>query len=313
MSTLIAELPAVPTAPAWDGGRVNDYTTSAHAAHPLARRLPTFAYYTLFFRAVYDARRHLSRGDDPYKTWTAFCVQVLRAFERVGVRMDFHGYGPDSLPAGPFVAVANHMSLMDSMIAAALLCPVRPATGVVADRLVNTPLIGPIVRASRAVTVTGRSARRDLTKLYAEVVPRLRDGEVFIVFPEGQRGRALDIGRFNSLGVKLARAAEVPLIPVALRTDAWGIGLRALYLAPVRPAIPMRLQILPPVPVGWPDQPARAASLHAIAEQVSAWGVPVKPHPRRPPWLHDPLTGGRPARFVRASAHPFPSACDVAR
>ena len=291
--------------PTWLGGRVNDYITPDDAAHPVARRMPTLAFYGLFFRAVFGARRRLSRGADPYATWTAFCIEVVRALESAGVRMDLHGFGPEQLPSGPFVAVANHMSLMDSMIAAALLCPVRPASGVVADRLVNTPLIGPIVRASRAVTVSGKSPRRDLTKLYAEVVPRLREGEVFIVFPEGQRGRSLDVGRFNSLGVKLARAADVPLVPIALRTDAWGIGLRALYLAPVHTDRPMRLQTLPRLQVTVPDQPIRAAQLHAIAEKVTEWGVPVTAHPRRPFWLHDPLTGGRPARFVRADAHPF--------
>jgi 1-acyl-sn-glycerol-3-phosphate acyltransferase len=284
-----------------------NYETATDAAHPVLKRCPTFAYYTLFFRAAFRARLRLARGDEPHQTWIAFCVEVLRAFERVGVKLQLSGYAPGEIPDGPFVAVANHMSLIDSMIAAAILCPVRPASGVVAERLVNTPLIGPIVRASRAVTVSGRSPRRDLTMLYAAVVPRIQQGETFIVFPEGQRGPGLNVSRFNSLGVKLARAADVPLVPVALKTDAWGIGLRALYLAPVRPGRPMRLQVLPPLSMTTPDQPVRAAQMHVIAEQVTAWGAVVQPHPRPPFWLHDPLTGGRPPRFVRASAHPFPA------
>jgi 1-acyl-sn-glycerol-3-phosphate acyltransferase len=286
--------------PAWLGAAAGRYETRAGAASRWLRRSPTLAFYPLFFRAAFRARRRLSAGDDSYTTYMRFCLELVRAFERVGVRMEFSGYGPGEVPAGPFVAVANHMSLMDSIIAAALFCPVRPASAIVTERMLRTPLLGPIVRASGAVAVTGRHPRRDLEKIYAEVVPRVRAGETFLVFPEGRRSAVFAVQRFNSLGIKIARAAAVPLVPIAVRTDAWGIGLRKAYLAPVRIDRPMRVRALRAIQVTRPDQPARARQLHAIAETVAAWGVPVIPHPRPPDWLNDPLTAGRPAKFVRA-------------
>ena len=44
------------------------------------------------------------------------------------------------------------------------------------------------------------------------------------VFAQTTRELLLDPKKFNTLGIKLAKRARVPVIPVAVKTDAWGMG-----------------------------------------------------------------------------------------
>ena len=58
-----------------------------------------------------------------------------------------------------------------------------------------------------------RTGKRDYDVMVNEVAELGALWQVKHVIPE-----------FNSIGVKLARKAKVPVIPLALKTDAWGEG-----------------------------------------------------------------------------------------
>ncbi|MBW2177934.1 MAG: hypothetical protein JRH03_13480, partial [Deltaproteobacteria bacterium] len=54
--------------------------------------------------------------------------------------------------------------------------------------------------------------------------PSLQRNVSVLVFPQTTRGLRFDPDKFNTLGIKLARRAKVPVIPVAVKADAWGVG-----------------------------------------------------------------------------------------
>ncbi|MGD8264746.1 MAG: 1-acyl-sn-glycerol-3-phosphate acyltransferase, partial [Desulfobacterales bacterium] len=54
---------------------------------------------------------------------------------------------------------------------------------------------------------------------------------------------------FNSLGVKLAKRGKVPVIPVALKTDAWGVGRKFKDFGKIRPAIPVHITFGDPLQI----------------------------------------------------------------
>ena len=77
------------------------------------------------------------------------------------------------------------------------------------------------------------------------------------------------------MGTKLAQAAGVPLVPIALQTDFVGLGRWIKDLGPINPSRPVRFAAGPLLA---PDVPAR--SLHQqcldfMTGQFRAWGVPV--------------------------------------
>ncbi len=53
---------------------------------------------------------------------------------------------------------------------------------------------------------------------------RLKRGISIIAFPQTTRTLSFDPVQFNTIGIKLARKANVPVVPLALFTDAWGNG-----------------------------------------------------------------------------------------
>ncbi len=57
-----------------------------------------------------------------------------------------------------------------------------------------------------------------------EGLKRLQEGISVIVFPQATREVVFDSTKFNTLGIKLAKRANVAAVPIALRTDAWGVG-----------------------------------------------------------------------------------------
>jgi 1-acyl-sn-glycerol-3-phosphate acyltransferase len=269
----------------WEDVAVGRYATPANRRETRWAACPTVGFYALFFATIRRARAAIAVGREPREIWLTFIRETLTSLERVGVRFDLSGFGPGELPAGAFVGVGNHMSLMDALVAGAVITPQRWCSGVVAERTCQTPFVGRVLQTSGAVQVSAERPRADLEKMYREVVPRLRAGETIAVFPEGQRQAEFVPARFNSLGVKLARRADVPMVTFALKSDAWGIGWRAALLAPVRPERVVRLAASGPVEVTRPDQPHRAAQLRFLGESLRAWGGTVRREAREPWWL----------------------------
>lgn len=76
---------------------------------------------------------------------------------------------------------------------------------------------------------------------------RLKKGVSIIVFPQSTRSSVFDERHFNSIGVKLARRAGVPIVPLALKTDAWGQGKKIKELGPVKAGMTVRYRFARPI------------------------------------------------------------------
>jgi 1-acyl-sn-glycerol-3-phosphate acyltransferase len=78
---------------------------------------------------------------------------------------------------------------------------------------------------SRNPVVVGRKdPRKDFETVMNEGYDLLTKGISIIIFPQSTRSAVFIPSEFNSLGVKLAKKAGVPVVPVAIKTDFWGNG-----------------------------------------------------------------------------------------
>jgi 1-acyl-sn-glycerol-3-phosphate acyltransferase len=147
-------------------------------------------------------------------------VFLVRPFAKLVIGMDV--YGRASIPVdGPAIVAANHNSHIDTLLLLCLfpsasLCRVRPLAA--ADhflrsslsRWVSLRIIGilPVVR--------GRVGRG--VDVLAESKAALARGEILLIFPEGTRGEAEEMGPFKSGIARLAEAfPEAPIVPVYLQ------------------------------------------------------------------------------------------------
>ena len=62
-----------------------------------------------------------------------------------------------------------------------------------------------------------------------------------LIFLQTTRELRFDPKKFNTLGIKLAKRAKVPVIPVAVKTDVWGMGKWIKDFGRFDPSKPVRV------------------------------------------------------------------------
>ena len=124
----------------------------------------------------------------------------------------------------PCVFIGNHMSTLETMVLPGIIQSFLEVTFVVKESLVQYPVFKHVMRSRDPVLVGRVNPREDLRTVLEGGQEKLRGGTSMIIFPQTTRSLGLDLEQFNTIGIKLARRAQVPVVPVALKTDAWGIG-----------------------------------------------------------------------------------------
>jgi 1-acyl-sn-glycerol-3-phosphate acyltransferase len=156
--------------------------------------------------------------------WAKSSLDILRALELSGVELEVSGMEHVCSSTEPCVFIGNHMSTLETFILPTLIAPYRSATFVVKNSLVDYPLFKWVMRSRNPIVVNRTNPRDDLKTVLNDGCDRLAHGMSVIVFPQTTRTNDFNPENLNSVGVKLARKAGVPIIPIALKTDAWNNG-----------------------------------------------------------------------------------------
>lgn len=237
----------------------------------LASISPTLGFYSRFlsitFRSAWMARRRVY----DMEAWRLSSGDVVRALERVGCRFEVEGADHLREVAGPCVIVGNHMSTLEAMVLPALVVPYRKVTFVVKQSLVDYPIFKHIMRSRDPITVARANPREDLKAMLHGGIKRLRAGISIVVFPQGERMPQFDRERFNSAGTILARRAGVPIVPVALKTDAWNNGKWIMDFGRIDPSRTIHFAFGEPLRVEGRGAKEQAAMIEFITARLACW------------------------------------------
>lgn len=231
--------------------------------------------YFKFFGVMFRSRALAVKGLYDDDAWASSSMDVMTALESCGARFHIDGLDHVRELDGPAVLVANHMSTMETTLLPGLVSPIRKCTFVVKEKLMHGPIWGPIMRAREAIAVTRRDARADLDTVMREGVALLERGRSVIIFPQSTRTDIFTRAGFNSLGVKLASRAGVPVLPVALKTDYWGNSKILRGFGPVRRSLPVYISFGPAMPVTGRGKAEHEACLDFIQGKLREWGAKV--------------------------------------
>jgi len=232
------------------------------------RLLASLVFYPKVGYAIYKANLKSRRNRLDAHAVNAFGREVRQALESVGVRFDVTGL--ENLGhTGPVVYVSNHMSVLETLVLPGLLPTFPPCTFVIKESLLGYPVFGPVMAALDPIVVTRENPRQDLATVLVEGEKRLRQGKSVVVFPQAARCMDFDAATFNSLGAKLAQRAGVPIIPIALRTDAWGIGRYVRDIGWIDPSRKARFAFGRVIPSS--DRQANDAVVSFIKTKVEEW------------------------------------------
>jgi len=151
-------------------------------------------------------------------------LRILDFFRNVGCKITIKGLDNLKHVKPPCVFIANHMSTLETLVLPGIIGKNFKATFVIKNSLLKYPFFGRILAAINSIPVTRKNPKEDYRIVMQEGLKRLEQGISVIVFPQATRQTVFDPAQFNTLGVKLAKKASVPAVPIALRTDAWGTG-----------------------------------------------------------------------------------------
>ncbi|MEE8450910.1 MAG: lysophospholipid acyltransferase family protein [Thermoguttaceae bacterium] len=242
------------------------YRTDPQRVSLLARMFPSLTFYRRFLGIVWRASIKAKRGRYDGAAWCESSLNILGALERVGVRIEIEGIEHVERLHTPCVVIANHMSVLETVLLPAILRPVRPVTFIVKESLLTYPVFSHIMRSRDPIALTRTNPRQDLRAVLEGGCDRLGCGISIVVFPQTTRAVAFDPKQFSTIGVKLAARAKVPIVPLVLRTDAWSNGKRLKDFGPIDPSKPVHFSFGEPIQVE-----GRGAEEHQkIIERINA-------------------------------------------
>lgn len=185
---------------------------------------PVWFYYNLW-RYLAQASNKAKKGMYDTKEWHNTSNQIFNKLEDCGVRFEVEGLDNiKNLNGTPSVFIANHMSTMETFTLPNIIGNYQPVSFVIKQSLREGSFFGPIMSAMDAIVVTRQDPRKDLMDVLEQGTEMLKKGISVIIFPQSTRTTEFDESKFNTLGIKLAIKAGAPVVPLALKTDAWDNG-----------------------------------------------------------------------------------------
>lgn len=254
--------------------RINDtYTTPEKKISPAARLLPSLVFYARTLTQVATAGTRARFGRYDHARWAQNSYNVFRAMESVGGRIRVEGLASFRDLNTPCVIVANHMSTLETFLLPYLLLPHGNITFVLKKSLTEYPVFKHVTKYIRPIVVSRTNPREDFREVMDQGRALLTENTSVVVFPQTTRTARLDPAGFNTIGIKLAKRAGVPVLPLALRTDAWGNGKLLKDFGRIDPRKPIRFSFGSPMEIRGNGRDEHRAVLAFIQEKLASWGL----------------------------------------
>ena len=147
-------------------------------------------------------------------TYPSIILAAKTAFRLLGQRIDMTGTEHVPRTGGVLLAV-NHIGYVDFVYGGLAANPSGRKVRFMSKRaLFDHRLTGPLMRSMHHIEVDRDAGEAS----YTTAVEYLRAGEAVGIFPEATISRSMRLKEFKTGAVRIAAAADVPLVPVVL----WG-------------------------------------------------------------------------------------------
>ncbi|UCF93912.1 MAG: 1-acyl-sn-glycerol-3-phosphate acyltransferase [Desulfobacterales bacterium] len=239
-------------------------------------RWRTSVYYLRLCAHLYRQSLISKRGEMDTDRWAEASLAVIRIVESVGGRVHVSGLEGVHRHDGPLVYVANHMSLLETFVLPCVTLAFNRVTFIIKEELLRYPIIKHIMHAVNLIAVSRQNPRQDLKVVLQEGRKFIADGCSVVVFPQATRSVMFDIEKFNSLGVKLASNAGVPVVPIAIKTDFQGNGKWIKDMGPIDPRKTLYFKFGPPMAVEGKGRQVHQHVVDFITHNLRAWGGEVR-------------------------------------
>lgn len=235
-----------------------------------------FIYYVKLIATLTHASFHARRGLLDDEKWSRYSYRILEIVESVGGKVQIAGLEAVARHGGPIVFIANHMSLLETLMLACMVQPFSRVTFVIKEELRHYPIVGHIMKGLKLIAVSRQNPREDFKVVMRAGCDFIAGGGSIFIFPQATRSVEFDVNAFNTLGVKVAARAGVPVVPVAIKTDFQGNGKFLKDMGPIDPKKTLHFKFGEPLAVEGNGRRAHECVVNFITENLKAWGGTVK-------------------------------------
>ena len=249
----------------------NSYQTTPEKLSLTAKYFPSLYFYSKFVHIVCQASSKSKKGMYSNSDWCDSCFDILKTLEKIGVSVNINGINHLKQLNTPCVIISNHMSILETVILPIIIQPVKDVTYIVKQSLMDYPVFKHVMRNRNPIAVSRTNAREDLKAVLHSGVDRLNKGISVIVFPQTTRTHQFDAEKFNSIGIKLALKAKVPVLPLALKTDAWGNGKILKDFGRIDRSKPVHFAFGEPMELHKRGSSEHQAVIQFISDKLNKW------------------------------------------
>lgn len=222
-------------------------------------------------RIVFRCAGQIRRGEVTQQIFAGHGVHILHIIEQCQGKVYLSGMDNISAVNGPVVFIGNHMSLLETMLLPGIILPRRNMTFVIKQSLADLPVFGLIMNAMNCITVGRESPKTDFKKVIDDGIDRLQHNQSVVIFPQSTRSTDFNPFNFNTIGIKLARAAGVPVIPLTLKTDFLANGRYLKDFGPFKRHKSIHFHFGNPIRIEGTGKEQHNAIIAFIQENLSKW------------------------------------------
>src|SRR5208283_3886713 len=249
------------------------YSTDPSKAPLFAKRRPSFGFYRRMAAIVLRSSSLAKRGRYGDREWSESSLAVMKALEHVGVLFQVTGADHFISLEAPCVFIGNHMSALETFVLPCIIEPFKDVTFAVKQSLIDYPVFRHVMRSRKPIIVSRTNPREDLKAVLEGGEERLKAGRSVIIFPQTTRTPVFDPAEFNTIGIKLAKKAGVPVIPIPLKTYAWGNGKHLKDFGRIDPSKKVFFVFGEPLAVTGNGAAEHRKIIEFISSSLKAWNA----------------------------------------
>lgn len=141
--------------------------------------------------------------------WNHFALFIAKYIAGI----NYNIVGLENIPKDtPYVVLCKHQSTWEAIFTQIYF---KPLSTVLKKSLLRIPFFGWGLALLRPIAIDRAKPRDAIRIVHREGIARLKDDINVLIFPEGTRTKAGNIGNYARSGAEIACAAGVPVLPVA--------------------------------------------------------------------------------------------------
>jgi len=236
------------------------------------KKFPSLSFFYKYVQIIIKDSKTGKKGLYDRYEWVNSSIAILKGLEQSGVKFEITGMKNITEVDGPAVFVANHMGTIETMVLPAIIQPIKPVVFVIKKELTTYPFFKHIINSRYPIVVERNNPRQDLIKALKNSKETIESGKSIIIFGQKTRSNFFNKSEFNSLGVKIAKSNNVPVIPLALVTDAWANGKFIKELGKIDPDKKVYFAFGKPLTITGNGTEQYGQVVKFIEDKFRAWG-----------------------------------------